>query len=687
MRNTDEEARNHRGDSAATAMHPPNSAPNQAVRRRVFRGQTPRPLREQAEALLIKSAKARWSSLESQPPQLLHELEVHQTELEIQNEALRSAEGELAASLDRYSLLYDFAPVGYVTLDAQGVIVQANLTAAKLLGLDRQVLLHKKLSLFLAPESRRAFAAHRQNVRNSDAKQTCDLRLRRPGGATFEARLESIAMTEAQTCQRQCWTALSDVTERKRAEDALRQAEARLNYLLRANPAVIYSSKAADGYPTTFISENASSVFGYEAAEFLACPRFWVDHIHPQDRPTVLAALAKLRNQEHHSIEYRFQHKDGSYRWVRDDARLLKDSSGRPAEIVGSCIDVNGRKWMEDALRQSEQSLASFFAEAPLGLLWVTPDGRILRANRALATLLGQRAEELFGQRVADFGADPDIVPAMIEQLARRQSLQDNLVRLRHKDGTILHALIAANGMWENGRMVHSRWFIRDVTRRVELQKEILGIGEGVQRRIGQDLHDDLCQQLTGIEFLSQALERRLANRSPVEASRAREIARLTRQAIGYTRELSHTMSPMELAADGLADALRNLADRTKRVFKVDCRFRGDSTPIADDGVTRIYLYRIAQEAINNAIKHGKAKRIQIGLETTGESIVLRVDDNGTGLPQKLPPKHGFGLRIMDYRAATLGGSLTVQRRKRGGTCVLCSIPKGLRQPAGSSVL
>ena len=371
---------------------------------------------------------------------------------------------------------------------------------------------------------------------------------------------------------------------------------------------------------------------------------------------------------------------------MRDDARLLRDESGHALEIVGSCIDVNGRKWMEDALRQSEQSLASFFAEAPLGLLWVTPDGRILRANRAFAAMLGQRAEELFGRRVAEFGADPDIVPSMVERLARKQSLHDNLVRLRQKDGSVLHAFIDANGMWENGRMVHSRWFIRDVTRRVELQKEILGIGEGVQRRIGQDLHDDLCQQLTGIEFLSQALERRLASKSPVEAARAKEIARLTRQAIGYTRELSHTMSPMELAADGLDTALENLAERTRRVFKTNCQFRGDSTVLADDGVTRIYLYRIAQEAINNAIKHGKAKRILIGLQSNSDKIILKVEDDGVGLPHKLPPKHGFGLRIMDYRAATLGGSLTVQRRKRRGTRVLCSIPKGLRQPASSSI-
>jgi PAS domain S-box-containing protein len=197
---------------------------------------------------------------------------------------LRSAEGKLAASLDRYSLLYDFAPVGYLTLDAMGAIVQANITAAKMLGLDRQDLPSRKFSLFLALESHGAFARHRRNVWAMSARQTCDLRLRQPGGLIFEAHLESIAMTDEQTGQRQLWIALSDITERKRAEDALRRAEARLNFLLGANPAVIYSCKPSDEHVATYLSENAAAVFGYEAVEFVENPRFWMDHIHPELR-------------------------------------------------------------------------------------------------------------------------------------------------------------------------------------------------------------------------------------------------------------------------------------------------------------------------------------------------------------------------------------------------------------------
>src|SRR5208337_1417498 len=113
------------------------------------------------------------------------------------------------------------------------------------------------------------------------------------------------------------------------------------------------------------------------------------------------------------------------------------------------------------------------------------------------------------------------------------------------------------------------------------------------------------------------------------------------------------------------------------------CRFRGDSAVTLDRGVAQIHLYRIAQEALNNAIKHSKARRIRIGLATQGDHTVLSVEDDGVGLPPKLQKSKGSGLRIMDYRASVLGGSLVVKKRRRGGTALVCAIPKA--QPKSSS--
>ena len=238
--------------------------------------------------------------------------------------------------------------------------------------------------------------------------------------------------------------------------------------------------------------------------------------------------------------------------------------------------------------------------------------------------------------------------------------------------------LIDANGWWEHGRMVCSRWFVRDITRQVELEREILSVAEQERQRLGQDLHDDLCQQLTGIEFLSQTLAGQLASNSVRNVNRAREIARMIRQAITHTRDLAHGLSPTELEADGLTGALEQLADRTGAMFKVACRFRCKSPVEFEDSELGIHLYRIAQEAVTNAVKHGKASRVAITLALSKKELVLSVTDNGSGLPNSLHKSRGMGLRVMQYRAGVIGGSLEISRNAMGGTTVTCSVSKAL---------
>ena len=465
------------------------------------------------------------------------------------------------------------------------------------------------------------------------------------------------------------------------ANEQLRRTEARLGFLLGSTAAVIYSGRPSGDYGPTFVSENIRAVLGYEAREFVEDASFWAKRVHPEDKFHVFLSLAQLPAQPVQTLEYRFQHKDGTYHWMRDDVRLLKDETGQPQEIVGSWLDVSRQRWMEETRRQSERALTDFFAEAPMGLLWVSPQGRILRANYALASMLGYDIAQLFGRQVAEFGAEPGGMLALILRLAQKDLVQYAQTRLRRADGSILHALVDANGLWEDEKLIHSRWFIRDVTRQVELQKEILAIGERVQRRIGRDLHDDLGQRLASMQYLSQALEQRLAGISRADAARAKEIGQLAREAVIHARDLSHAMTPIELETEGLPMALAALAGRTQKLFLVTCRFRCGAAVSIPDGTAQLYLYRIAQEAIHNAIKHGRAGTIRIGLKAKGGNMVLSVEDDGVGLPLKPRKSQGLGLRIMDYRASVLGGSLVVRRRAGGGTSLVCSVPREATQP------
>src|SRR5262249_43537403 len=320
------------------------------------------------------------------------------------------------------------------------------------------------------------------------------------------------------------------------------------------------------------------------------------------------------------------------------------------------------RKRAEQELRKSEQELADFFEASPLGLLWVGPEGRILRANRAELELLGCTSEEVLGRLISDFHVEPEVAWDVLKRMARKDTLQNYRARIRQRDGTIKHVLIDANGYWEGEQLMHSRWFVRDITHRIELEREILTISEREQRRLGHDLHDDLCQQLAGIEFLSQTLASDLAAHAAVEAGQAREIAQSVQNAMTQTRELARGLSPVGMEAEGLMEGLRQLAERTRKIFRLECHFRCPACVLVPDHAVAIHLYRIAQEAVGNAIKHGKAGSVTIALAAVGNNLRLGVTDDGIGIPRKRPRTKGMGLRIMQYRAGVIGGSLGVQR-------------------------
>lgn len=211
-----------------------------------------------------------------------------------------------------------------------------------------------------------------------------------------------------------------------------------------------------------------------------------------------------------------------------------------------------------------------------------------------------------------------------------------------------------------------------EMAERQRLERELLKISEREQRRIGHDLHDSLCQHLTGTALAGQVLEEKLAARGLSEAADAKKVVELIEDGISLSRKLAKGLHPIELEAEGLMQALDELAVTTSELFKVTCRFECESPVLIRDASTSVHLYRIAQEAISNAIKHGKARNIVIGFETEDDGITLRVKDDGVGLPNPLPERSGMGLRIMAHRAGMIGATFTARHDKSGGTTVAC---------------
>jgi signal transduction histidine kinase len=204
------------------------------------------------------------------------------------------------------------------------------------------------------------------------------------------------------------------------------------------------------------------------------------------------------------------------------------------------------------------------------------------------------------------------------------------------------------------------------------LEKELLEIAESEQRRIGHDLHDSLGQHLTATALAGKVLAKKLANKSTVEPAMADRVVAMVEEAIELTRNLARTLHPIELEADGLVGALQNLAANLSKTFNVSCRLQHSGAVVLNDPRAGIHLYRIAQEAASNAIRHGRARNLVISLDSTSKSIMLAVTDDGTGLPPDARIKKGMGLRIMDYRAGMIGATFDIQNLPSGGARAVC---------------
>ena len=212
-----------------------------------------------------------------------------------------------------------------------------------------------------------------------------------------------------------------------------------------------------------------------------------------------------------------------------------------------------------------------------------------------------------------------------------------------------------------------------EIAERERLDKEISEVADRERLLLGQELHDGLCQHLTGTALTAQTLRERLAARSAIEVAQADQVVRYIEEGIDLSRNLARGLFSPELEADGLMVALHGLAENMTDRYRVHCAFDSDGVVNIGDPKVATQLYRIAQEAVMNAIKHAKASQIDIRLVEADSDLTLTVADDGIGLPSQ-PQQEGLGLRLMAHGAALVGADFRVKRREDGGTLVQCKV-------------
>jgi signal transduction histidine kinase len=337
----------------------------------------------------------------------------------------------------------------------------------------------------------------------------------------------------------------------------------------------------------------------------------------------------------------------------------------------------------ETALRQQTSILQSILNSMGDGVIVADAQGRILLSNPAARRLvragLGIVDTNEASERVKTHLSDTRLAyPSNLHPLTRAihgEFIDGEEIFLRQPDsseGIWLAAtgrpLIDEHGKIQGGVVVY-----RDMSARKQMEKQVAEISDREQRRIGQDLHDSLCQHLVSIAFASELLRDKLERYRMAEAAQAEVIAEMVNEGISQARNLARGLYPVRLEVDGLASALEELAASVQTRNNVTCHFSSEERVLIYDEVAGNNLYRIAQESVNNAIKHGRCKNISIGLGAVDEEVTLTIKDDGVGFPADLDGSAGMGLNIMNYRAKMIGASLDIRRGAGGGTIVLCS--------------
>lgn len=335
-------------------------------------------------------------------------------------------------------------------------------------------------------------------------------------------------------------------------------------------------------------------------------------------------------------------------------------------------------------LGDSEARLRAILETAVEGIITISEQGLIESFNLAAEKMFGYAPAEVTGKNVSLLMPAPHHARHDTYLANYHRTRQARIIGIgrevtgRRKSGEIFPMDLSVSEVKLAGRRIFTG-FIRDITERKRLEREILEISEREQRRIGHDLHDGLCQQLAGIELMSQVLAQKLERRSKDAAGRAAEIAKNVRDTIAQTRALARGLSPVALEAEGLRSALHELAENTEKIFRVHCRFQcAPPVPVPDPAVAT-HLFRMAQEAVSNAVRHAKkVGRITIELKAEPGRIILSVGDDGRGVPPASTPAKGagMGLRIMQSRAGMIGGALAIGPNPAGtGTVVTLSAP------------
>ena len=524
-------------------------------------------LKNQAQEFLSKNPSALKDIPTMDIRQLIEDLQIHQLELEMQNEELRRLQEDLEKERDRYSDLYDFSPVGYFSMNEKGIILEANLTAASMVGVERKFLTGRPFSDFIVRDDQDIFWVHRKKLFETKARQACQLRIRKKQVSEFYAHLESIVVYNDQQNRNLIQTAVTDIQERHQANTALRKSEERYRGLVETMQEGL--GVVDQYYQFTFVNQRFCEMIGYHRDEIIG--RGLLNFVHDDYKELMKDQMARRQQGEEKRFELVWQKKDGNKIHTLVSPKALYDDERRFIGSIGILTDITYRIKAEEALRLSEEKYR-LLVENANDAIFIVQEGRIEFANQ-----MGK-------QMGNDLGLELDRVPFAnyIHPNDRDLVLERHMRRIKGEkmSGTYAFRLVGRDDqvMWVELITVQINWegkpatlnFLRDITlqRKLEKQLQISQKMEAVGTLAGGVAHD-FNNLLMGIQGRTSLM---LLDMEPIhpQFKHLREIenyiqraAKLTKQLLGFARGGKYEVKPTDV--NDLIEKSAQMFGRTKK--------------------------------------------------------------------------------------------------------------------------